>query len=347
VSGDDTVGVLIVDDSKTVRAVLRRLFGAAPGLRVVAEAADGDEAVRAVLDLRPDVVVMDVEMPVLDGFAATERIMSLRPTPIVVLTSRANRDQVRTAFEAMRRGAVELFAKPENTAAWEQLADSLPRAVRAVAKAVPARPRSSEHVRARPLPDAVPRALRYVAIGASTGGPGALRELFAAWPPRPPVAALVVQHIASGFETGLADWLATQAPLDVRVASNGERPAPGTVRIAPSGAHLVLEPDGTLRLDQRTPPRGGHRPSVDELFLSCAAAHAPHPAGVLLSGMGSDGAEGLAALHAAGAMTLVQNEATSVVFGMPRAALARGATTVALAPGEIGATLARSWEGGR
>jgi two-component system chemotaxis response regulator CheB len=342
-TGDRPIGVLVVDDSKTVRAVLRRLFTASPDIRVVAEAGDGAEAIQAVLDARPDVVLMDVEMPVLDGFGATERIMQLRPTPIVVLTSRANRDHVRTAFEAMRHGAVELFAKPEDPTVWETLADALPRAVRSAAQLSLSPPRSRVPALA-PLPDTAPRSLRYVAIGASTGGPGALRDMLAALPPRPPVATLVVQHISTGFESGLADWLASTLPLDVRLATEGERPAPGTVRIARSGAHLRLTGGGTLSLDTRTPPRRGHRPSADELFFSCAAADARHSAGVLLSGMGSDGAVGLAALRAAGGLTVVQDQASSVVFGMPRAALERGAADLALAPADIAATLARCWE---
>lgn len=340
------IGVLIVDDSATVRAVVRRLLERADGLRVVGEAADGAHAVEQVVALRPAVVLMDIEMPVMDGLAACERIATVRPTPVLVLTSRANRDQVRTAFEAMRRGATEVFAKPTEPEGWYDLASALPAAIRAVARArsqgVPA---SQPHTdRAASGRRVRPRTLRFVAIGASTGGPEAVRQLLASLPRVVPAAVLVVQHIAPGFEEGLADWLAGSLNRDVKVARDGETASAGVVRIAPTGAHLLLDPSGTLHLDSASPARAGHRPSVDELFLSCVHAQPMETAGVLLTGMGSDGAEGLAALHGAGALTLAQDEASSVVFGMPRAALERGAADLSLPPEEMGRVLARCWQ---
>ncbi|HEV3460355.1 MAG TPA: CheB methylesterase domain-containing protein, partial [Thermoanaerobaculia bacterium] len=186
--------------------------------------------------------------------------------------------------------------------------------------------------------------LRWVAIGASTGGPAALRELLEEVPAEPPVSFLVVQHIAAGFEAAMADWLNKELSLDVRLARDAELPRHGAVRLAPAGAHLRLGAGGVLRLDAETPARRGHRPSVDELFLSCAECCPRQSAGVLLTGMGTDGVEGLAALRRAGALTLVQDEATSVVFGMPRVALERGAAERALAPRELARALARHWQ---
>jgi len=342
------IRVLLVDDSPSVRAVLRRFFARTRDLKVAGEAADGAQAVQAVIDLQPQVVVMDLQMPVLDGYEAIERIMAVRPTPIVVLSSRANRNQMQTAFEAMRRGALEVLPKPEDTASWQQLADSLPDTVRAVAEAQ-AVPRSPQPCRSRePRPAALAPSqvdLRWVAIGASTGGPAALRELLAAVPADPPVGFLVVQHIASGFELGLADWLNKELALDVRLAQDGETLRPGLVRLAPGGVHLKMEASGVLRLDADSPPRRGHRPSVDELFLSCAAECPREVAGVLMTGMGSDGVEGLLALRQAGGVTLVQDAASSVVFGMPRVALERGAADVALPPRALARSLARLWDG--
>ena len=314
---------------------------------MVGEAADGAEAVQAVIDLQPHVVVMDLQMPVLDGYEATERIMAVRPTPIVVLSSRANRNQMQTAFEAMRRGALEVLPKPEDTPSWQQLAESLPETVRAVAEAravragrAPPRPaRAGRRPRASP-PAAARRAeLRWVAIGASTGGPAAIRELLDEVPADAPVGFLIVQHIASGFELGFADWLNKELPFDVRLAQDGEMLRRGAVRLAPGGAHLRLEAGGVLRLDAETPARRGHRPAVDEMFLS-AAEHCPREvAGVLMTGMGSDGVEGLLALRQAGGITLAQDEASSVVFGMPRVALERGAADIALPPRELARAL--------
>jgi len=368
------IRVLLADDSPSVRAVLRRFFARTADIEVVAEAADGAQAVQAVLDHLPQVVVMDLQMPVMDGYAAIERIMALRPTPIVVLSSRANRNQMQTAFEAIRRGAIEVLPKPEDTGSWEVLAESLPRTVRVVAAARPRSLTASARGGAAPEAAAGGRAaagtagavgtgaaagvdgtaaaaaagarageLRWVAIGASTGGPAALRELLEEVPEGPPVSFLVVQHIAAGFEAAMAEWLNKELLLDVRLARDGESPRRGAVRLAPAGAHLRLAAGGMLRLDSDTPPRGGHRPSVDELFESCAECCPRQSAGVLLTGMGADGVEGLGALRRAGALTLVQDEASSVVFGMPRVALERGAADLALAPRDLARALARGW----
>jgi two-component system chemotaxis response regulator CheB len=339
------IRVVLVDDSPSVRAVLRRFFSRTADIEVVAEAADGARAVEAVLAAEPHVVVMDLQMPVMDGYAAIERIMTLRPTPVVVLSSRANRNQMQTAFEAMRRGALEVLPKPEDTASWQQLAQSLPATVRAVA-AARAKPRPRPLKRGAAMPR-FPRSrkLRYLAIGASTGGPAAMRVFHEEIPASAPVSVLVVQHISAGFELGFADWLNKEFPLDVRLARDGERPAAGTVRLAPGGAHLLLEPGGVLRLDTGTPARRGHRPSIDELFLSCAESCPEQVAGVLLTGMGTDGVEGLQALRKAGGLTLAQDEASSVVYGMPRVALERGAADVALPPRDLARTLVRCWQG--
>jgi two-component system chemotaxis response regulator CheB len=356
-----TLRVLVVDDSTTVRAVLRRLFGRTPDIAVVGEASDGARAVEETIRLAPDVVLMDIEMPIMDGFVATSRIMAVKPTPILVLTSRANRNQVEIAFEAIRHGALEVLAKPEDTAGWENLAATLPVTVRAAAQVRSAPARGPSGAATPPWSESVHRAggqavtpelrpgrpVRFVAIGASTGGPSALHAFLGALPPEPPAPVLVVQHIASGFEEGLADWLAKDLQRDVRVARDGEVAEPGSVRVGPPGAHLRLAANGVLRLDTATPPRGGHRPAVDELFLSCAETCPHEVAGVLLSGMGADGADGLLALRRAGGLTMVQDEASSVIFGMPRAALERGAAEIALAPTELARLLARHWHGGQ
>ena len=333
--------VLLVDDSGSVRAVVRRFFSWTGDIVVVGEAADGESAVEKVLDLSPDVVLMDLMMPGMDGYAATERIMEVRPTPIIVLSSSANRNQMRIAFEAMRRGAVEVLGKPEDTESWRQLADTLPEMVRTAA-AAQARPSQPSKPRARRPPEVetVARRLRWVGIGASTGGPAALRELLEAMPESFPYTLLIVQHITAGFEAGLADWLNREFAFDVRLASDGEEPPPGVVRLAPGGAHLRLEPGGVLRLDRASGPRGGHLPAADVLLSSIAASHPTTSAGVVLTGMGSDGADGLAELRAAGGVAIAQDEASSVVYGMPRVAVERGAAEIELSPRQIGRYLA-------
>lgn len=321
--------VLVVDDSPTVRAVLRRLLAQHPDLEVAGEAENGREAVELVLKLRPDVVLMDVEMPVMDGMTAIEQTMRLRPTPILVLTSRANRDRVATAFEAVRRGALEVLPKPESPGGWELLARTLPELVRTAARLPAPRPPLKA---TRPMPEVTPRAVEWILVGASTGGPGALRVFLEALPPTLGVPVAVVQHIAQGFEEGLAQWLATSTGRDVKVAASGEKPPPGSVRLAPGEAHLRLDPQGHLEVDTRTPPRYGHRPSVDVLFESALALRPRTIVAILLSGMGSDGAQGLLQLKKAGAATAVQDESSSAVFGMPKQALELGAAEVALPP---------------
>jgi two-component system chemotaxis response regulator CheB len=354
------IRVVLVDDSPSVRAVLRRFFAKTPDIQVVGEAEDGAQALRAVLDFQPQVVVMDLQMPVMDGYSAIEQIMGVRPTPIVVLSSRANRNQMQTAFEAMRRGALEVLPKPEDTPSWQHLAESLPETVRAIAEAQaqPKQPKRSRAAEAEarfaqmsqssqppPAQSSQPSSgeLRWVAIGASTGGPAALRELMEEVPADAPVGFAIVQHIASGFELGLADWLNKELPFDVRLARDGEILRRGMVRLAPGGAHLRLEAGGVLRLDTQSPARRGHRPSVDDLFLSCAESCPREVAGVIMTGMGADGAEGLLALRKAGGLTMAQDEASSIIFGMPKVALERGAADIALPPRALAQALARLW----
>ncbi len=264
------IRVLLVDDSPSVRAVLKRFFSRTEDMQVVGEAEDGMQALRAVIDVAPDIVVMDLQMPVMDGYGAIEQIMATRPTPIVVLSSRATRNQMQTAFEAIRRGALEVLPKPEDTASWHQLAESLPETVRGIIEAQ-AQPRSRRRRRTaeeQAALAATPKELRWVAIGASTGGPAAVRELLVNLPADAPVGFVIVQHIAAGFELGFSDWLNNQLPFDVRLAKDGEAMRRGAVRLAPGGSHLRVEPGGILRFDTLSPARRGHRPSADDLFFS-------------------------------------------------------------------------------
>lgn len=331
---DQQLRVLLVDDSQVVRTVLARLLGASPDLKVVGEATDGREAVVQAVKLRPDVILMDVAMPDLDGIEATAQIMAQAPTAILVFSSEVRVDG-RLVFEAVERGAMDVLAKPESPAAWSVMADQLPKEIRSVARSFAAGERSLAALVEEfelPPPPTAPCPIRYLAIGGSTGGPEALRELLAEMAPEPPMAVLIVQHIAREFEEGLADWLRGDLRLDVRLAREGEYPAPGMIRIGPQGSHLRLEGSGRLHLDRDAAPIRGHRPAADELLRSCATVAGRQAAGVLLSGMGRDGVDGLLALQRAGSVTLVQNRASSVVFGMPQAALEAGAARMALPP---------------
>jgi len=343
-AGARKLTVVIVDDSSSVRAVLRRFLAQAADIQVIGEAADGEAAVELVERLRPDVLLLDIVMPQLDGFGVLARLRRDRPVPTILLTSRADRSEVRSAFQALGSGAVELLPKPEDPDSWHLLAETLPAAIRAAAAARVTVLAAASAVPLPPRPPLSPRAGREftcLAIGASTGGPAAVRDLLAALPAPAPFPILVVQHIAAGFEGGLAEWLASTLGLDVRVALAGEQPGPGAVRIAPGGSHLRLGADGRLELDRLTPPQRGHRPSADELFRSLDNGAAQRVVAVLLTGMGTDGAEGLRDLRRAGALCCAQDEASSAVFGMPRAAIELGAAELVLSPSAIGLEIAR------
>jgi len=333
-----SVRVLIVDDSVTVRAVLRRVLEAASGIEVVGEAADGARAVELTVSLGPDAVVMDLDLPVMDGCAATEQIMARQPTPVVVVTSKVQRDQMGPAFDVMKHGAVAVFAKPSIPDQWADLGEHLPETLRHVARRQATRPSAAPAAEV----DTLPRRLRYLLIGASTGGPGAVRLVLHELMPRLRLGVVVVQHISAGFETGLADWLAGELDADVGIARDGQVLGPGQVRIAPAGSHLRLTPGGVLSLDNETAPIAGHRPAVEVLFRSAVGLIPREVAAVLLTGMGSDGANGMLALRRAGALTVGQDENSCAVFGMPRVAFDLGATDTLLAPAEIGRLLARA-----
>ncbi len=329
--------VLVADDAPTLRHALRVLLEEDPDLEVVGEAADGEEAVARARELAPDVITMDVVMPGLDGLRATEDIMAVAPTRIIIVSQLASREQT-LAFRALAAGALEIMAKPQI-----QGADDLRRWGLAVREAihlmreVPVitrhRAASPGAALARPVR---PRGLEAVGLVASTGGPQSVVAILSSLPPRLPVTLLLAQHIASGFVDGMRRWFAESTLLEVRIARDGERPERSCVYLAPPGCNLVWGHTGLLE----TPPCTQCTcPSGDDLLFSLARELGPHAAGVVLSGMGEDGARGLLAVRRAGGLTLAQSAATSVVNGMPGAAHALGAAEALVAPEEVAALL--------
>lgn len=334
-----SVTVLVADRSQSVRAVLRRLLGDSPGIEVIADVADGREAARLAFEKNPLAVVLDLDLPSLSGKDLVERITARSPVPIFVLAPRRNTASAKIALGLSNLGVAAVFHKPETPEEWKTLGHTLSEAIRQV------RPKLMEAGNTTAEADdtrVISRELRYVAIGASTGGPGAVFDLLAAIGRRPCLGFAVVQHIAEGFESALTEWLAAELGIDVAVARHGERLKTGTVRIAPGDHHLSIDRSGRLRLDRRGSPVSGHRPSVEVLFKSLLGQPANRVAAVLLSGMGTDGAEAMAELRAANVLTVAQDEASCAVFGMPRAAIERRAACFALAPPQIGRLLARA-----
>jgi len=335
-----TVTVVLADRSAAVRSVLRRLLGAAPEIRIVGEACDGAELVALVASGAPQVVVVDLDLETLAGRSLVEAIAAARRVPIFVLTPRQRVDMMRLAFATHHLGVIAAIPKPDRPEGWQELGVSL---IEAIRQSVATRTDTTT------LPAPVAAAgttadgrLQLVAVGASTGGPGAIVELLRALGRGCALRLAVVQHIAPGFEPVLADWLALETGRDVAVARDGERLVPGSVRLAPAAAHLKIERGAVVRLDRATPPVNGHRPAVDLLFRSLLELPPAETAAVLLSGMGSDGAEAMAALRHARVLTIVQEQATCAVFGMPRAAIERAAAAFALTPAEAGRLLARA-----
>ncbi len=339
-----------MNHSPVARRLLVHILDADPGLRVEGEAADGAEAVRLAQRLQPAVIVMDVLMPVLDGLEATRKIMQIRPTPIVLVSAGFRDQDLGRSFEALQAGALSILTKPPGpgTRSFGEQAAALTTTVKLMAEVKLVRRRAAGRIcpgaTPRPSPPLIGthRPVKVAAIAASTGGPAALATILGGLPDSTPVPILVVQHIAPGFCQGLVNWLDRGSALPVRLAGHGEPLRAGQVFVAPSHAHLGVTVAGTVVLSH-DPPIGPHRPSATYLFRSVADAYPASAVGVVLTGMGDDGAAGLQALKAAGGLVLAQDERTSVVYGMPREADNLGVVDRNLPLDQIAAALASTW----
>ena len=354
------IRVLVVEDSLTIRKHLVELLSADPAFSVVGEAADGRAAIQQCEALRPDVVTMDMMLPVMTGLSATEYIMAFCPTPIVICSASMNRGEVFRTYDAIAAGAVDVFPKMkpgDDEAVWASKFKSVVR--------IASRIKVVTHLRAKlagvdgarsatppPFPGHAPapshalplapgRPLGVIAIGASTGGPAAVRRVLMDLPESFPLPILLVLHIGEPFDVALADWLDGQSSHRVVFAKDGISVTEGGPRVimSPGGKHMFVS-GGRVRLGSG-PERHSCRPSVDVLFESVATEYGAAAGAVLMTGMGRDGADGLLAIRRTGGRTLAQDEATSVIYGMPRAAVMNGGAESVQPLGSIAAELVR------
>lgn len=340
------VRVLIAEDSPVARELLVSILQSTPGLQVVGTARDGSEAVRLAKRLKPDVITMDVHMPDMDGFEATRQIMSETPCPIIIVTDSMNKYKRELTFGALKAGALSVANKPtihdppdelEALVTHVKLMSEV-KVVRHWNKVGECTGRSQPLTTSAALKQQRKSKVQLIAIASSTGGPGILAEILGRLPANLSVPILIVQHITSGFSEGLAVWLNQKTPLEVRVAKHADEPQAGQVLIAPDNYHMIVNNKGLITLT-KDPTRHGLRPAADYLFNSVAQVYGATAIGVILSGMGRDGAEGLQAMRQSGAYTIAQDEVTSVVFGMPAVAIELGAAEQVLPTPQIAATI--------
>lgn len=323
------VRVLVVDDSALVRALIRALVEMNEGLTVCGEAENGHQAVAQAVALQPDIITMDLQMPEMNGLEAIEEIMAVRPTPIVVLSDVAD---AQNAIAAVARGALEAAHKPsmDNGPGFTERLKMLAgvpvirhiRSKHSLVSLLPSMPSTSSPLRGEGGHEEVIEG-RIFAIAASTGGPQALAQLLPRLPADFPAPVLIAQHISDGFAAGMAAWLNDLCPLTVSIARENEQLVAGYIYIADSITHLTITLEQRIHLQPRT-DRDIYRPSCDVMLTAVAEIFGPRAVGVILTGMGRDGARGMAAIRRAGGFTLGQNEATSVVYGMNREAICAG-----------------------
>ncbi len=341
--------VLVVDDSLVVREIITKILRSDPEIEIVGTARNGVEAIDLAARLRPSIITMDINMPIKNGLEAIEEIMAYTPTPILVISSLVNKE-VGFAFKAMEIGALDVFEKP-TMGVWEgqeRLERELKAKVKLLSKIKVVTHLSGKRREQRietapiagdiltlpvisvsrsepfaPMPEVLKK-FEIVAIGASTGGPKALQQVLSSIPKDFSLPIVLVQHIADGFIDGLVEWLDVECPLKVKLGTDRELLQGGVIYVAPCRFHMRVDEYKQIRLDDSL-PIGGHKPAVTALFSSVADVYGNKAIGVILTGMGGDGAEGLKKMRDNGAATIAQDKNTSVIFGMPKVAIDMGA----------------------
>ncbi len=343
------VAVMVVDDSPICRQLISDALQKDPELEVVATCVNGEEAVRRVGEIKPSVITMDVDMPVMDGLQAVERIMAEWPTPILMLTADPRNQAPELTCKALEAGALALQVKPALDAgpdAWNlarevKLLSSVKviRHLRGISKKPAPRPAPAVSA-AEDATAFLSSPIGLVAIASSTGGPQVIHKLFSELPGDFPAPIVVVQHINAAFADSLAGWLAASSKLKVRVAKDGDALVPGGVLIAPPNQHMRVHSRGRLAVATGE-PREGHMPSATSLLESAAKVYGRRSVGLILTGMGSDGADGMLAIKQAGGKTIAQSQESCVVFGMPGSAIAKKAADLIVHGDELSQALLR------
>ena len=337
------IRVLLADDSYLTLSILKDLLAQDPQIEVVGEAHDGREAVDKVAYLRPDLLIMDVMMPVMDGLTAVQEIMKISALPILILSSDKAAGEQSNAFNAIRLGALDVMRKPEGLsgAAWESFASTLLAQIHTLSRV-----RVIHHFRsprrkaaAAPLTPGLTICRSIVAIGASTGGPKVVMKILKELPVDREASIIIVQHIANGFAAGFAEWINAESDYNVRIAKEGDLLERGVALVAPCDQHMEIRNGRVVLTD--TAQVNGCRPSIDNLFFSLAKEKPTSVVAALLTGMGKDGAEGLLALKEGGAYTIAQDEATCAVYGMPKVAFELGAVREVQPATKIAAAITR------
>lgn len=329
------IQVLLVEDSPVALEILDRLLSSSPEVEIVGKARSGKQALEMIPQARPNVICTDLHMKEMDGLEFTKQVMATDPKPILVISTSVQKEDSQNIFQLLQAGAVDVFPKPTTGLAsdYERVKRELIGKIKILAGVTVFTKRQANLTNTHNGATSSDRTLntgrlmdvttstRVVTIGASTGGPQALHKILSQLPANFPVPAICAQHISVGFLNGLVDWLQSECKLNVKVAEVGESPVPGTVYFAPEKSHLELDATGKFSCASSVPV-DGHCPSVTVLFRSVAKFYGRATAGILLTGMGKDGAAGMQAIAQAGGMTIAQDEKTSVVFGMPKEAIA-------------------------
>lgn len=340
---DRGIDVLVVDDSRVGQMLQTRILESDPRIRVIGAVSDGQTALDFVKAHVPDVILMDIHMPGMDGFEATRRIMETQPVPIIVCTATTDPQGIATTFRAMEAGALACVGKPvgREHADFDEMAENIRQTVRLMSEVKVVRRWARARLAPAPAPIArqvelnrASEEVRFIGIGASTGGPQVLQEVLAGLPKAFPVPILVVQHIAHGFLPGLAEWLSQTTGFQIHVGAWGVCPLPGHVYLAPDDFHMGISASGRILLTKEG-AENGLRPAVSYLFRSLAEVCGPAAVGVLLTGMGKDGATELKLMKDKGAVTIAQDRESSVVNGMPGEAVKLGGATHVLPADKI------------